>query len=210
MTALSVSPTVRAVIYDIGGVFLPWPGPDYFARWAKRLGFDQPEFERLLWLGPDIEEANLGRITAEEYCNRCARRLSTSADVVLKLVEGAFSGESLDVALVAQMRALRVHVRVAALTNNWSFARRLLDDRGIGGDFDLIVTSAEEGLRKPDSRIYRIALERLRVAAEEAVFVDDSEENVEAAKELGLRCVRHRSTLQTLQELRVLLGRDAG
>ena len=71
---------------------------------------------------------------------------------------------------MTQLRTLRAHVRVAALTNNWSFARRLLEARGIALDFDPIVNSAEEGLRKPDQRIYRIALERLRVAADETVF----------------------------------------
>jgi FMN phosphatase YigB (HAD superfamily) len=47
--------------------------------------------------------------------------------------------------------------------------------------------SFETGFRKPEPEIYRIALEMSGTSAEDTVFIDDSEENVRAAEEVGIR-----------------------
>ncbi|MEZ0358861.1 HAD family hydrolase [Mycobacterium sp. SA01] len=57
--------------------------------------------------------------------------------------------------------------------------------RTAGADADEFVLSFEVGAVKPDPRIFEIALQRLGVAADEAVMVGDSEENDGAARQLG-------------------------
>ena len=59
---------------------------------------------------------------------------------------------------------------------------------------------------KPDPQIYRIALDKLEVKPDEAVFVDDMRTNVEAARKLGMQGILFQSQEQTLHELKVLLG----
>jgi len=59
----------------------------------------------------------------------------------------------------------------------------------IADAFDVLVISAEVGIAKPDALIFSLALERLGVSAEEAVFVDDFVENIEAARAYGLHTV---------------------
>lgn len=204
---MSAEPPVRAVWFDLGGVFFPWPGSDFFARWEARLGLAPGELHARLWHGPDVEAANVGAITAEEYCRRCAPRLGTDPDRVRELIETAYTGEYLDAALAAYARSLRPRVRVAALTNSWSFGRDLIARSGIGDLFDLVVSSAEEGVRKPDPRIYGITLERLGIAPAEAVFVDDVEENVAAARALGIHSLLFTSTDAAVRELDALLAR---
>lgn len=57
--------------------------------------------------------------------------------------------------------------------------------------FEIVVDSSEEGVRKPDPRIFELALERLDgVAAERTVFLDDYEGNIAAARTLGLHAIR--------------------
>jgi 2-haloacid dehalogenase len=53
-----------------------------------------------------------------------------------------------------------------------------------------VVVSAQERVVKPDPAIFRICLERNGLAAEQCVFVDDSEKNVAAAAELGFDTIR--------------------
>ncbi len=53
--------------------------------------------------------------------------------------------------------------------------------------FDEVVTSNEVGFQKPEKEIYEIILSRLGVLPKEAVFIDDSPENVESAKMLGIK-----------------------
>jgi putative hydrolase of the HAD superfamily len=57
--------------------------------------------------------------------------------------------------------------------------------------FDIVIDSSEEGVRKPDPRIFQIALERLAGSApERTVFLDDYQGNVHAARALGLHAIR--------------------
>jgi putative hydrolase of the HAD superfamily len=197
---------VRAVLFDIGGVFFPWPQPAFFIDWETRLAIEPGQIHQLLWYGPDIEAANIGAITAEEYCRRTAERLGADEVQTRALIETAFSGEHLNDELAAYVRSLHSRVRVAALTNTWSFGRTLIEQRGITGLFDLIVTSAEEGIIKPHRRIYEVTLERLAVSAAEAIFVDDSDENMRAARSVGMQSILFHSTEQTITELEILLA----
>lgn len=201
------APSPRAVIFDLGGVLLTgYAWPPFRAQWAQRLGLAPEWLDQHMWYGPDVEAANIGAITAEEYCRRSAQRLGCDAGEIQALIEEVFSGDRLDRALVEYIQTLRRRqIRVGALTNNWSFIRRLLVRRGIADLFDAIVASAEEGIAKPDPRIYQITCERLGVAPAEAVFVDDDAKNVEGARAVGMHAIHFRATEQALSELDALL-----
>jgi putative hydrolase of the HAD superfamily len=58
--------------------------------------------------------------------------------------------------------------------------------------FDDIVCSAEVGMAKPEAEIFQLAASRLAVTPEECVFVDDWDQNVEAAKKIGMTGVLYR------------------
>jgi HAD superfamily hydrolase (TIGR01509 family) len=58
--------------------------------------------------------------------------------------------------------------------------------------FDAVVSSAEEGLAKPEAEIYRRAAERIGLSPEACVFVDDAEANVRAAEAVGMRGIVYR------------------
>jgi putative hydrolase of the HAD superfamily len=67
---------------------------------------------------------------------------------------------------------------------------------------DEIIISAEEGIAKPDPRIFRIAAERLGVRPQEAVFVDDRPENVQGARAVGMRGIQFETREQTIADVR--------
>ncbi len=203
----AITPPIRAVVFDLGDVFFPWPQAAFFARWEARLGITPHGLHRMLSHGPDIEAANVGAVTAEEYARRCARRLRADQTLVRELIEAAFAGEPINAALVTYARSLRSRVRLAALTNTWSFGRTLIQRRGITALFDLIVTSAEEGVTKPDARNYQTMLDRLCIRPAEAVFIDDNNENVEAPRATGIRSILFVTNEQTIADLEALLVR---
>jgi putative hydrolase of the HAD superfamily len=55
--------------------------------------------------------------------------------------------------------------------------------------FEVVVDSCEVAMRKPDPRIYLLTCERLGVAPDSSVFIDDNAENVAAAQALGMETV---------------------
>jgi HAD superfamily hydrolase (TIGR01549 family) len=78
-----------------------------------------------------------------------------------------------------------------ACVSNWDYALdEVLEWCGLGGRFDVVVTSAGAGARKPDPRIFAIALEALDCAPAGAVHVGDTPaEDVEGARAAGIRAL---------------------
>jgi putative hydrolase of the HAD superfamily len=78
-----------------------------------------------------------------------------------------------------------------AVVSNWTPALpRLLGALRIGARFETVVVSAIEQVEKPDPALFRIALERMKVAASEALHVGDHPElDVAGARAAGLRAL---------------------
>ena len=73
--------------------------------------------------------------------------------------------------------------------------------------FHHVIDSSEVGLRKPDPRIFELALERMGTAAERTVFLDDFHGNVDAAADVGIRGILVEDDYTSaLDELRRLVG----
>jgi len=70
----------------------------------------------------------------------------------------------------------------------------------------VVVDSAFVGMRKPDRDIFELTLERLGLSASECVFVDDTEINCQAARELGMAAVWFRSSRQAIDEVEAVLA----
>jgi len=70
--------------------------------------------------------------------------------------------------------------------------------------FDGVVVSAQERLLKPDPAIYQVLLGRYGLAAGDCIFVDDSEKNVVAARDIGMQAVHFVEPIDLRAELRGL------
>ncbi len=66
--------------------------------------------------------------------------------------------------------------------------------------FDAISLSGETGFLKPDKNSYLSIIEKLAVCPEEAVFVDDSLENIKGAESLGMKTIFYRSPRDLKEE----------
>jgi putative hydrolase of the HAD superfamily len=93
-----------------------------------------------------------------------------------------------DRALDALARLHAARVKLAAVSNSEGTVEQLLVDVGMGAYLDTVVDSWVVELAKPDPRIFRLALDRLGVRAEETVMVGDSlSADVGGARAAGLR-----------------------
>jgi putative hydrolase of the HAD superfamily len=99
-------------------------------------------------------------------------------------------------------------MRTACVTNNvLEFGEGWRSLVPVDELFDAVVDSCHAGVRKPDPRIYRLALDAVDVDAEAAVFLDDHPANVEAAEALGMRgIVVGRDRLAAFDRLEELLA----
>lgn len=188
---------IRAVLFDFGGVFTPSPFGALDAL-AEGLGAD-PALLMDIVFGPydtdtdhpwhRLERGELRFLEARDGILALGRESGVEADLIQLFTSMDHSSARQE--LVDRVRGLRdKDLYTALVTNNvkefspaW---RKLLPVEEL---FDVVIDSSEVGIRKPDPRIFHLALERLGVAPDEALFLDDYPNNVHAAEALGMRGV---------------------
>ena len=155
-----------------------------------------------------IHALERGECTNEEFERLLAEQLThvdgrpVRADGLLARM---FAASALEAAMVDLIRSLRqAGLSTALLSNSWGnggYARHLFPDL-----FDVVVISAEVGMRKPEERIFRHTAALLGLEPEECVFIDDVPANVAAAEAVGLVGLHHSEPAATAAWLAELLG----
>lgn len=195
---------IRAVIFDVGGVLVRTVDPSGREKWEERLGLTpKGMLARVVFESEASDRAALGQGTEEQVWRYVGQRFGLSPLELEELIRDFWGGDRLDTDLVGFIRELRKLCKIGILSNAWPGARRNIAERwGLGQVADTIVVSAEEGLVKPDPRIYEIAAQRLDVQPQETVFVDDTMVNVQGAQAIGMHGVQFKTTAQTIAEIR--------
>jgi epoxide hydrolase-like predicted phosphatase len=116
-----------------------------------------------------------------------------------------FGGDVIDHDILDFLRSIKPKYKVGLISNAWSGLRDYIVREKFDDVFDHMVISAEVGVTKPDAKIYQLALEQFQVRADEAVFVDDFIDNIEACEEIGIKGIHFKSAESAIQKLKTLL-----
>ncbi len=196
--------TIKAVIWDFGGVLVRTDVDNGRDALAERLGITRAALEARVFDGENRRQAQIGGVDGDAYLQEVAEEFGMS---VVALRQTFFGADQLDHTLMAYIRGLRRQYKTGLLSNAMNNLRALLTtDYPILDAFDAVVISGEVGVMKPHPAIYLLAAERLGVQPSQAVFVDDFIQNVHGAQEAGMRGVHFTSREQTLAELKTLLA----
>ncbi|MFE5813870.1 HAD family hydrolase [Streptomyces sp. NPDC056479] len=202
--------TRTSVLVDFGGVITS-SVLQAFTDFGASLGCDpRMPLELLSRDQPSrtlLADHECGRIDTEAFERGFAERLRVHGAVVEAegLTARMQAGMSIDQEMLALLGDLRVAGHPVALVSN-SFGTGTYDDVDLAALADVVVISAVVGIRKPSRRIYSIACERLCVAPEEAVMIDDLQQNLDGAARIGIGGVLHTSAADTRRQLAERFG----
>jgi putative hydrolase of the HAD superfamily len=199
---------IKALISDFGGVLVRTRSGDSRRALEQRLGLPPNTIEARVFSSDLSLKAMCGGASEDELWRTLERELDLPRFGLTRqeFQDEFFVEDYLDEDLVALIRSVRPSLKTGLISNAWDGLREVLRTRvPIADAFDEIVISAEEKIAKPDPRIYHLALERLGVKADEAIFLDDFSENIDAAKALGLIGIHFRSSAQAQRDIRALL-----
>jgi len=198
---------IDTIIFDLGGVLVDWK-PEYVYR--KVFNGDEEKVQWFLntvctpqWnieqdAGRTIKKAEQLKITEfPEY--------KELIQLFYKNWEHMFSGPIIkNVELFQKLKASKKY-KVYALTNwsaeKWDVALELFP---FFNDFDGVVVSGQEKTRKPYPEIYKIILNRYAISPENALFIDDNEDNIIGAKKLKLNGIHYKTHSQLIKSLQSL------
>jgi putative hydrolase of the HAD superfamily len=206
--------TFRAVIFDLGGVVFPSPF-EAFDAYDTDTGLPPGSVRALIrtsseegaWAALERGELAMDEFFAALELEAEANGFRLDARELMQSVATGFGPRPAMLRAIARIRARGL--RTAALTNNWPAAEDAArSERFAELQFDVVVESAVEGLRKPDPRIYELVLERLGVRAADAVFLDDLGINLKPARALGMTTIKVTDPEIALAELAHTLGFD--
>jgi len=203
-------PAIRALIFDMGGVLVRTASQESRLRLARKLGLSLDELYDLVFNSEESLQAQLGSGSPEGPWQRIARQFGFDQEQLAAFQRDMFGADELDSELIDYIRCRRQKYKTALLSNaSAGLERRLRDDLHIDDCFDVIVISALVGIMKPDPAIYHLVLRKLGVAPEEAVFIDDSPENVAGAAAVGIHAIRFTTREAVLKQLEQLLAKTA-
>lgn len=198
-------PKIEAVIFDLGGVLVDW-NPEYlYAKIFKNDAKKMTWFLNTVCTPAWNMEQDAGRTFEEgiEILTTAYPEYEPEIRSFFERWEEMIKSENQDTVLILKLLSELNKVKLYALTN-WSsetfpIAQRRFD---FLKRFEGIVVSGEEKTRKPFSKIYEITLDRYGLKAENCLFIDDSFENIEAAKLLGFNTVHFTNALQLNMDLK--------
>ena len=203
--------TLKAVIFDFGDVLVRTADDSLRTAWERRLHLSPGQAEHIVFGGETEWAVQLGRVTDAQHWRWLQERLGLDDEALIRFRDDFFAGDRLDDDLMAYIARLRSRYHVGLLSNATDIARRLLADKyGIIRCFGSITISAEEGVMKPDPRIYRTALARAGAEPAEALFVDDALRNIEGARALGMAALHYVDPLAARRLLVALTGIEDG
>ncbi len=190
---------IRAIFWDVGGVLLTnaWDRSERMAA-LEHFRLDEEEFHARHEMV--VSSFERGKITLDEYLastifyrNRPFTR-DQFRDYMYSL-----SQPMPDVLAFASALADAGKYFMSTINNE---SRELnlyrIEKFGLRGMFRLFVSSCFVGLRKPESGIYRLAIETTQINPQDCCFIDDRALNLECAAALGMRTIQ----MQTLDQLR--------
>ncbi len=196
---------IEAVIWDYGSVLVRMVDETPRRKLAERLGIRLDTLNRLVFESESARRGSIGEISIAQHWQAIGRILRIQDADLPGVMDEFWQADGLDQDLMTFIRSLRPRYRLGLLSNAWDDLRDQLTQRWqIADAFDDLVISAEVKMQKPDLRIYQLAVDRLGVLPENAVFLDDVQANVDGARQAGLQAIQFTSRADALAQLTAL------
>lgn len=197
---------IRAVVFDFGGVIVNFTPSDLekFVSELFHLPIETVK-KSLFAAGGDLIE---GKITEDSFWRNYA---SSVGRQLPKNWEKIFTSFLLEKTIVNQavmdiVKNLQKKKLLTPLLSNISpMQLKIFKNVGYFNLFNPLIFSCEVGFKKPDRHIFEFLLKTINLKPHECLFVDDDENNVDAASHLGIHFIRFQSDLHLFHELKIFI-----
>lgn len=204
MISLFIIMAVKAIIFDIGGVVV-YPGTMHHLRKALEKLTGVSESKQYIPVGVSWRLWSTGRINQTEFINRFKREfnLTINNECLVRIFRTLNKPNK---GVLASIKKLKRNYKIYALTNHgkewFEYERKKF---GLDKYFDFIFTSYNLKIAKPNPKIYKTIIQKIKLKPKECIFVDNNKMNILTAKLLGFKTIYFRSASQLKKELKKAL-----
>jgi len=182
--------SIRSVISDLGKVILFFDNNIFLRKMMEVSPLSLEQMRESIFAHFEIvENFDRGKLSAHQFYEKALERLQAkiSFEDFYNIYNDIFS---LNPPVLNLLQKLKTRYRLVLLSNTdvmrFGFIRERFPEILI---FDDYVLSFEVGQIKPHPDIYRVALEKAEAKAEECLFIDDREDNIEGARQQGINSI---------------------
>ncbi len=184
--------TIRAIIFDFGMVISTFDVDQFLRNLTPYTGKSILELRHILAdVRGFVVDYETGRLSTEQF----VERVFATTDLPLTREQFRIAYNDIFTPITsthALIRRLKPNYRLGLLSNTseWHFEHAIRTAE-VFHLFDAVTLSFEVKALKPADSIYHDMLAKLGVPPEECIYIDDIQENVDAAKRLGMHGLRY-------------------
>ncbi len=197
---------IRAIVFDMGGVLAhERVGRARLAEFDQMLGWEPGSLVLRLYSGSAWIAYSTGAMDVDDYWAAVGASLEASLPSDFIQFKDNFWGATLDLATVEMAWRLRQHYRIALLSNATPLlSQNLMQDPHFQDLFEVVIISAEVGMRKPDPAIFHLTGRLLELPLPSCALLDDKVRNTRAAEAEGMLAIEHHDATTSERALRRL------
>lgn len=205
---------IKAIIFDIGGVLelgkqqknqkhIGSKGVHEFVAKKLKISLDQ-YFDSI---DTTYAKSITGKISEKKALETMSKNLNTSIRKLKKFYKKAFKKNfKTNKELYKFAFKLKINnYKIAILSDQWYLSKKTLVKEKYTKKFNSVIISCDtKGLRKPDSKIYKLILKKLKLTSNNCLFIDDREWNIKPAKKLRFQTILYKNNKQLFRQLEKL------
>ncbi len=199
---------IKLIIFDVGGILIEKiEEKGMYQNIAKFIGISHEDYEaarKQYW-----SLATTGELSLKQFYEKVLKKHNVdkkAEDIVRKHLEEYEKIQRVrNPEIIRIIEDLRINYEVVALTNTEIEMGEFNKQNGLYQYYERAFLSTELHMKKPDAVIFQKVLDECNVTADEALFIDDKEENTEGARELGIPCILYENPKQLKKMLEIIL-----
>lgn len=194
---------IEAVIFDVGGVLHTDEMKFVHQDIISTLGISKKMYGNTYF--KLIQPFSKGEISEKQFWNLFLKKTNSNESLP---EESLFTREfikryKVNKDVIKIVKSLKnQEYKLAILSNTIKPHVEINQKMGVYNNFPIRIFSCDVGLRKPDPKIYKLTLSKLKTKPGKTLFIDDKQEFVKAAQELGLKGLVFKNYLQLKKALK--------
>jgi len=203
---------IKAIIFDIGGV-LQLGTYIKSKKMHHNLGVHEylsKKFKKDLdsWfdsIDSTYADAIEGKISRKKTISILSQNLNVSPRKLIKLFHKAYKkGFKKNKKLYRIAFKLKKNYKIGILSDQWYLSKDVLVSKKDYKKFDVVIISCDVGIRKPNPKIYKLLIKKIRLKPKEILFIDNRKWNLIPAKKLGIKTILFKNNEQLIKDFKKL------
>jgi len=199
---------ITTIVFDVGGVLVRNENPILRRNLEEKYDLPQNRVDELVFDSKAAKDSTIGLVDPQKIWQDIADNLNLNQNELQIFMDDFWACDQLDQELTQFLMNCRSNYKTALLTNAWKGARLalaenydLIEQKAV----DQIIISSEQGVAKPDEKIYYILKDKMGSDFQEILFIDDFIENIQAADKLGIQTIHYQPEMDLIGTIELIL-----